>query len=48
MGSSKNRIAMLLACGGCLAVFTLAHAQDFPSGNVRLIVNVAAGGETDT
>jgi tripartite-type tricarboxylate transporter receptor subunit TctC len=48
MGSSKNRIAMLLACGGCLAVFPLAHAQDFPSGNVRLIVNVAAGGVTDS
>lgn len=26
---------------------SVAHAQDYPSGNVRLIVNVAAGGVTD-
>jgi len=48
MGSSKNWIAMLLASGVCLALFTWARAQDFPSGNIRLIVNVAAGGVTDS
>ena len=47
MGNGKNWIAMLFACTACLALIRLAHAQDFPSSNVRLIVNVAAGGVTD-
>ncbi|HWL73009.1 MAG TPA: tripartite tricarboxylate transporter substrate binding protein, partial [Burkholderiaceae bacterium] len=48
MGSSNDRIAIFLASAVCLAPVTLAHAQDFPSGNMRLIVNVAAGGVTDS
>jgi tripartite-type tricarboxylate transporter receptor subunit TctC len=31
-----------------MALFEAAHGQQFPTGNVRLIVNVAAGGVTDT
>jgi tripartite-type tricarboxylate transporter receptor subunit TctC len=48
MGHSKEWPAALLACMACLISLTSAHTQDFPTNNIRLIVNVAAGGVTDT
>lgn len=47
MGDRRDRIAMLFACIAWFAPFTSVHAQDFPSSNMRFVVNVAAGGVTD-
>jgi tripartite-type tricarboxylate transporter receptor subunit TctC len=40
-------IAVIAAFTACAAPFATAYAQEFPSGNMKLIVNVAAGGLTD-
>jgi tripartite-type tricarboxylate transporter receptor subunit TctC len=43
----KRRIAVIFAFTASIAPFTTAHGQEFPPANMRLIVNVAAGGVTD-
>jgi tripartite-type tricarboxylate transporter receptor subunit TctC len=40
-------IAAIVACAVYVAPSATAHAQEFPSRNMRLIVNVPAGGLTD-
>jgi tripartite-type tricarboxylate transporter receptor subunit TctC len=44
-----NRVlsGVLVACAVYVAPFATAYAQEFPSRNMRLVVNVAAGGVTD-
>src|SRR5258708_2729061 len=41
-------IGAIFAIAGLVSPFGTAHAQQFPSENIKLIVNVAAGGVTDT
>jgi tripartite-type tricarboxylate transporter receptor subunit TctC len=48
MRNSKDWMAVFFAVTAYLAPSTLARAQEFPSSNMRLIVNVAAGGVTDS
>ena len=48
LSSLVNRwIAVISVCAACLIPFATASGQEFPSRNIRLIVNVAAGGVTD-
>jgi tripartite-type tricarboxylate transporter receptor subunit TctC len=44
---TRHWVAAALAAATCTAPVVTAHAQEFPSENMRLIVNVAAGGATD-
>jgi tripartite-type tricarboxylate transporter receptor subunit TctC len=43
----RRWIAVMFGFAACVAAFTRAHGQEFPSGNMKLVVNVAAGGVTD-
>ena len=43
----KRWIAVVFAFAACVAPFAPACGQEFPSRNMRLIVNVAPGGVTD-
>ena len=42
-----SRVAVIVACAVYVAASATAYGQEFPSRNMRLIVNVAAGGVTD-
>ncbi|MEW6454889.1 MAG: tripartite tricarboxylate transporter substrate binding protein [Pseudomonadota bacterium] len=44
---AKCRAAIVCAFAACILPFAPAYGQEFPSRNIRLIVNVAAGGVTD-
>src|SRR5882757_1943134 len=41
-------IGAIFAVATCVTPFGMAHSQQFPSENIRLIVNVAPGGVTDS
>lgn len=43
----KLWIPVIFSFTACMAPVAMTHAQEFPSENMRLIVNVAAGGVTD-
>lgn len=44
---AKCWTAIVFAFAACVTPFTTAYGQEFPSRNIRLIVNVAPGGVTD-
>src|SRR5215470_16218634 len=43
----KFRLCLAFACLGLVAATAAAHAQDFPSRPIKLVVGFAAGGTTD-